>query len=1190
MFKGLFTLLLIHSCLWGGTAWAAEIKNSQITPSSTLPSSPQFTLQQIADGITDDVYIKADGTRSHNGYVAPGQQQGTIRLTLNRSYDLSAFNLWNDINVRREGIKTFTLTFHDDGAQELITHGPFETEIGEEDIQVFNFQTVQNVKHVDLDIISVFRDAGISQIEVREVSFEGEPYIANRGGGSSSSGDGISTGGGLTVHVNGGDVVNLIGALFGGGNKSDKDANKEPHEDKYVEDRPQANQSPVARDDAVNRVDSVNTPTTFNPLTNDSDPDGHELSVTSISNIHPGLTAELLPDGQISLFANFVSTPLSLTYTITDIQGASDSATVTYQVFRVDEPVPNKPPIANDDAIEIVSARSGPTRFNPLTNDNDPDGHEFSVTSISNIQPGLTAELLPDGKISLSTARINTPLSLTYTITDIQGGTDSAQITYQVLQAVDPLVNIPPVAVDDVLTIKTGITQTVSPLLNDTDADAHTLSITSLVDVSPFLVARLLDDQTIRITAPSDQSGVYDLSYIVSDGHAGTVRGRISVNVEVPDTVNRPPIARSDLIDLNLKTLNQFSVLKNDYDPDGDEVFLVEVNGESVDRAANAATIKAAANYVSKASNGEETQFTYKISDGKDGIATGQINVRAKIKTNRPPVGRDQSFSVSGVSATGNFLNYATDPDNDNLSIEQVISSPQIVFNYNPDGAFDTTFPENGTYSFVIRVSDGKGESDEYSLTYNVTGVTEQPVNQPPIPTADNLVLKAGESLIFSPLSNDSDPENEDLTITDIQTSSGVNAEIMPDGQLKINLPKSQPSETISYTVKDEFGHSAQGVIGIKTAAPEMPKAPIWPLIVGAAGLVGGGLAYAASRRPPPPSQPTPSQAAHQTPRRTQLPGRNGQGWFPPTPPRRDDDDGKPPRPPEAGIVFANSPLLAGAVAAGPAPLAPLGKMVPSGLQSLTGQFAVLKPAYRATGRIGGPQEGIPTNDDVSFGTGFLITPNHIMTNQHVYEFYKHYLTGPDCGGIEFMAERDRDASDYVPFDGQPPLIIPDLDIAIFTLSRPVTDRTPIDRVAIPTDELDAREVVSISYPCPFEVDELILSVVEKDPVFAVKRLSQGRVFRHSTDTDTPYGVIASVDSRINSTKSLSAICHNASTLGGSSGAPILDLDGKLVGVHFAGDRAFNGQEAANLAMAIEMLADVGPNKIMDQTKNNDIA
>lgn len=287
----------------------------------------------------------------------------------------------------------------------------------------------------------------------------------------------------------------------------------------------------------------------------------------------------------------------------------------------------------------------------------------------------------------------------------------------------------------------------------------------------------------------------------------------------------------------------------------------------------------------------------------------------------------------------------------------------------------------------------------------------------------------------------------------------------------------------------------------------------------------------------------------------------------------------KPQKPPQSGVIFANSPLFPSAVTPGPAPLIPAGHMAPSGLQTLTGSYSVLRPAYRATGRIGGPQEGVPTNDDVSFGTGFLITPNHIMTNRHVYEFYKHYLTGPDCGGIEFIAERGRDASDYVGFDGEPPLLISGLDIVIFKLTRAVTDRTPIDRVSIPTGELDNRDIVTISYPCPFEVDDAILSVVEEDPIFAVKRLSQGKVFRHSTDTDSPYGVEVSVEPQINPSKKLDAICHNASTLGGSSGAPILDLTGKLVGVHFAGDRAFNGEEAANLAMAIERLSDIGPKK-----------
>ena len=55
----------------------------------------------------------------------------------------------------------------------------------------------------------------------------------------------------------------------------------------------------------------------------------------------------------------------------------------------------------------------------------------------------------------------------------------------------------------------------------------------------------------------------------------------------------------------------------------------------------------------------------------------------------------------------------------------------------------------------------------------------------------------------------------------------------------------------------------------------------------------------------------------------------------------------------------------------------------------------------------------------------------------------------------------------------------------------------------------------------------------------------------------------------------MSAICHNASTMTGNSGSPILDAKtGELLGVHFAGYKIFNKKEAANLAMAIAYIVE----------------
>ncbi len=279
------------------------------------------------------------------------------------------------------------------------------------------------------------------------------------------------------------------------------------------------------------------------------------------------------------------------------------------------------------------------------------------------------------------------------------------------------------------------------------------------------------------------------------------------------------------------------------------------------------------------------------------------------------------------------------------------------------------------------------------------------------------------------------------------------------------------------------------------------------------------------------------------------------------------------------GVVFPASPMMAGNVAT---PLSAAGQLTASQLQMLSGPYAHLRHAYQATGRIGYAQVGKPSAEDYSFGTGFLVTDRHVMTNRHVHGMYGHYMMDEaDPGGIEFIAEKDKDASDFVPFNCEPPLLLPGFDIAIYTLARPVKNRKPIRLKSIAIERLEARDIIVIGYPDTHTPDdEDIKAVVEENAIFAVKRISQGQIFRHSTDTDTLFGVETSVDINKRDRFNMPAICHNASTLGGNSGSPLLDLKtGELVGVHFAGFKVFNKEEAANLAMAVGQLTMI--NKII---------
>lgn len=253
------------------------------------------------------------------------------------------------------------------------------------------------------------------------------------------------------------------------------------------------------------------------------------------------------------------------------------------------------------------------------------------------------------------------------------------------------------------------------------------------------------------------------------------------------------------------------------------------------------------------------------------------------------------------------------------------------------------------------------------------------------------------------------------------------------------------------------------------------------------------------------------------------------------------------------GMCFAGSPMVLG---------------------GLPMSLAIIKPVYDAVGRIGFAQNGKPVGKDESFGTGILVSERHILTNRHVWEMFKSRLSGDEGTGIEFYGEKKSDKSEFIAFDGAEPVCIDGWDAAIFTLSRTPENRPPVSIASRPAEELNDLDIVVVGYPQAHRVTEEIAEVTEKDPVFGVKRYSEGKIFRHSVDIENPYGVEADVEQIINPSETLRAICHNASTLGGSSGSAVIcKTTGDLIALHFGFDSAYEWKEAANFALAGEDLA-----------------
>src|SRR5680860_1879428 len=109
-------------------------------------------------------------------------------------------------------------------------------------------------------------------------------------------------------------------------------------------------------------------------------------------------------------------------------------------------------------------------------NDTDPDGDELTITGVDNAVNGEVV-LNENGTVTFTpTENFNGEASLEYTISDGNGGTDSATVTVNV----NP-VNDAPVANDDIVStnedtsITLGNADIVDP--NDTDADGDDLTI-----------------------------------------------------------------------------------------------------------------------------------------------------------------------------------------------------------------------------------------------------------------------------------------------------------------------------------------------------------------------------------------------------------------------------------------------------------------------------------------------------------------------------------------------------------------------------------------------------------------------------------------------------------------------------------------------------------------------------------------
>lgn len=426
------------------------------------------------------------------------------------------------------------------------------------------------------------------------------------------------------------------------------------------------NDAPVAVNDRA-LTEAAAAIASIGLLANDSDVDtGDSFSLTSLDTTGTqGLvtdngdgTVSYDPNGAFAGLAAGTSAEDSFSYTVTDSQGATSTATVTVVILEQ-----NSSPVAVADAVNAAENATG-VLISPLANDTDADivlGDFLAVQSVDTA--GLLGTLTDngDGTFSYSAGAAFDSLaaggaasdSFTYTAVDGFGATSSQTVTITVQGENDA-----PVVLDDQTTTDEVSTLAVIDVLtNDTDVDlGDNISLLSFDTTGTLGTVTDNGDGTFSYDPgnafrglTSAQSGTDSFTYTATDDLGATATGTVTIQISGVDNL----AAIDDSSDAAVGATTLIDVLANDSSPLGGTPFIAGFStagtlGRIVGFGPTGFSYEAPANLVNLVAGARiADSFSYTIGDSTIDQQSATVAVSI-VGTKVATAGNDTIFGTQG--------------------------------------------------------------------------------------------------------------------------------------------------------------------------------------------------------------------------------------------------------------------------------------------------------------------------------------------------------------------------------------------------------------------------------------------------------------------------------------------------------------------------------------------------------------
>lgn len=515
-----------------------------------------------------------------------------------------------------------------------------------------------------------------------------------------------------------------------------------------------------------------------------NDPDGDTLTYNIVSEPIHGSLSGTAPSLTYTPNSDFNGSD-SFSFNVSDGQANSSLATVSITISPL-----NDPPAAQNDEIKTKED----TSISITLNGSDPDRDRLTYSVLSYPANGKLSGTAPS--LTYTPAlNFNGYDNFTYRISDGKANSNIATVSI----SVEP-VNDPPLANGG-----SAVTQEDNPVSielsgNDPDGEYQlTYNVVSL----PSYGALSGEGTNLTYTPKPNFSGSDSFTFKVNDGTLDSVPATVSITVR---PVDDPPVVSGGSVTTQEDTPVWVALMASD--PDGDRLRYTIVTKPSHGSLSGTPPTLA---YAPNTNFSGTDSFTFKVSDGKSDSVTATIMITVTPVNDLPTADVIDSKVQEGESVL--IVLTGSDPDGDELSFT-ILSSPfhgrlsgaAPKLNYTPNPGY------SGQDSFTFKVNDGKADSIPATVSISIA-----PMSDAPIANLDRATTKEDTPLKINVLENDTDIDDNVLTLSAVTQGRNGVVTINPDMTITYT-PRNNfyGTDKFTYTVRDRKGQTSVGTVEVE--------------------------------------------------------------------------------------------------------------------------------------------------------------------------------------------------------------------------------------------------------------------------------------------------------------------------------------------------------------------------------------